>query len=452
MTKIRTFLVGALLLTAFLATPQGQDSIIRLTGDGWLVAAGNRVPLLLGSDGKGFLKIDVDGAVTFINGATFTFPAGAFTGQLLGTASATIPPYSFSGDTNTGYGASAADTLALFAGGTTPRVTISSTLFTSTLPVLGPDGGLTTVGLGFASDPNTGLISSAADQLGVVVGGAFTNVFLANGLYGNLFVTSSGTLNFASGGFGSGADATFSRLAAGSVGLTAVGTATTSTDGFSQINSTAATVGATVQISRRLRLQGAGWDVDDAVSRAVSFFTEVLPVSGNTVAGTWRLGSIDPVSAAVTYPATLTDGGNFTILGSQVNSGGVQVGAAQRIRWAVSTVQIAPSNGLLNYLADSETVGIQVNIGTAAPAVSTCGTGAITANSRNVTGEFTATGATACTVDFGAPAWTNTPFCVVTLRNAPTTTPYISAISATAFTVSGLTANDVVAYHCIGRI
>lgn len=57
--------------------------------------------------------------------------SGSFSGQLLAPVSATVPGYSFTGDTNTGYGSSAADTLALFAGGTTPRVTVTATAVSS---------------------------------------------------------------------------------------------------------------------------------------------------------------------------------------------------------------------------------------------------------------------------------------------------------------------------------
>lgn len=112
----------------------------------------------------------------------------------------------------------------------------------------------------------------------------------------------------------------------------------------------------------------------------------------------------------------------------------------------------SPTNAHFTFRDNSGSFGIQINTGTAAPTVGTCGTGTITANSRNTAGGFTATGATACTVTFGAPAWTNTPFCTVSLRNAPTTTPYISAKSTTAITVSGLTAGDVIDYTCIGPV
>lgn len=138
---------------------------------------------------------------------------------------------------------------------------------------------------------------------------------------------------------------------------------------------------------------------------------------------------------------TITETGNITI---------GNVGAI--LSWTGRTLLTSNANALLNVINNAGTVGIQLNTGTAAPTVTSCGTGTVTTGSRNTTGQITATGATACTITFGSPAWSNTPFCTVTLANAVTTTPYISAASTTAITVSGLTAGDIFNYHCIGRI
>lgn len=184
--------------------------------------------------------------------------------------------------------------------------------------------------------------------------------------------------------------------------------------------------------------------------------------AGVTFTG-WKLNVTDTASAAGSLLIDLQLGAGsvfsvrkdgLTTASTSINSPDVNIlGAGGRFRSSTNGQHIAlPSNGLLNILSNGASFGIQFNTGTAAPTVGTCGTGTITANSRNTTGGFTATGATACTVTFGAPAWTNTPFCTVTLRNAPTTTPYISAISTTAFTVSGLTAGDIIAYHCVGPV
>lgn len=110
--------------------------------------------------------------------------------------------------------------------------------------------------------------------------------------------------------------------AASSMTVTSDGLVTTSTDGVVVQDTTAATVGVPVQISPRVRLSGRGWDVDDAVSRTVSFFTEALPVSGNTVSGTWKLGFIDPVAATITYPLTVSSAGAVTPLSTITTAAG----------------------------------------------------------------------------------------------------------------------------------
>jgi hypothetical protein len=236
------------------------------------------------------------------------------------------------------------------------------------------------------------------------------------------------------------------------VAVTVNGLTTTSTDGITSQNTTAALIGTQVQISPRVRLSGTAWDTDDAVSRTVSFFTESLPITGNTVSGTWKLGYIDPVSAAITYPMTLSSAGGLTVSAAILGGADVRGGATGDIFWSSRNLMRSAATGLWATLDNVGSFGIQINTGTAAPTVTTCGTGTITANSRNTAGGFTATGATACTVTFGAPNWTNTPFCTITLRNTPTTTPYISAKSASAITISGLTAGDVIDYHCLGPV
>lgn len=119
---------------------------------------------------------------------------------------------------------------------------------------------------------------------------------------------------------------------------------TTSTDGLVLQNETAALVGTQVQISPRIRLRGYGWDADDVVSRSVSFFTEALPVAGNTVSGTWKLGFIDPVSAALTYPFNVTSAGVIQPLGGYDAVDGTD-GLTQTC--AAAVVALTIKNGLV---------------------------------------------------------------------------------------------------------
>ena len=97
---------------------------------------------------------------------------------------------------------------------------------------------------------------------------------------------------------------------------------------------------------------------------------------------------------------------------------------------------------------------------TAAPAISSCGGGtpSVAANSTSVAGQFTTgTGApTACTITFNT-AWPTDSFCVISAASsgaaAVTILPYVSAHSASAFTVTfaaGLTSGSF-NYHCEGK-
>ena len=137
--------------------------------------------------------------------------------------------------------------------------------------------------------------------------------------------------------------------------LTVNGLATTSTDGLTIKNATDATAGATVQMSPRFMWSGAGWDTDaTAVSRPVSFFAEVLPTSGATVAGSWKLGYIDPVTSAVTYPMEITNAGGLTT--TLVNVGGgiaqgsgtaLALGATKLINWTSGPLISSPADAQL---------------------------------------------------------------------------------------------------------
>ena len=84
--------------------------------------------------------------------------------------SATAPTYSFTSDTDTGFYLGATGSIGITHSGVF-RVAISSTLFSVTLPVQGADGSAGTPEFSFTSDPNTGMYSVGADQLGFSTGG-----------------------------------------------------------------------------------------------------------------------------------------------------------------------------------------------------------------------------------------------------------------------------------------
>lgn len=148
-------------------------------------------------------------------------------------------------------------------------------------------------------------------------------------------------------------------------------------------------------------------------------------------------------SLGVGYPIT-----NLTVTG---NVAAANVLASNTFSTSGRSFLRTGANGLWTLAQNSAASGVEVNMGTAVPTATTCGTGAVTAKSTNTAGEVTATGATTCTLTFGAPAWTNTPFC--TVEEETTLASYrVSAISVTAFTVTGLTSNDKFMYVCFGGL
>lgn len=84
--------------------------------------------------------------------------------------SASVPTYSFSGDTDTGIFSSGANALDLSTGGTS-RFTLSTTSLATTLPFLSAAGTAAAPAYSFSGDPNTGAYTSAADEFAISAGG-----------------------------------------------------------------------------------------------------------------------------------------------------------------------------------------------------------------------------------------------------------------------------------------
>ena len=146
---------------------------------------------------------------------------------------------------------------------------------------------------------------------------------------------------------------------------------------------------------------------------------------------------------------SVSNAGVGTFASDVISTNSITAGADFNLSWNSRVTQKSPADALFNVTNNAGTFGIQINTGTAAP---TFNNGTIDANSRNTCGQVTLTGAnTGGTVTFGTPAWTNTPYVVVT-GTAATDTPHITARSTTAFTVAGITANGAFTYVCIGRI
>lgn len=224
---------------------------------------------------------------------------------------------------------------------------------------------------------------------------------------------------------------------------------TTSTDGIVVANTTAATVGTTVQISRRGRFCGTAYNSVSTLSETNCMVFEALPV---TNAGTTTLiqrwgQSIN--GGAVSYGMSL-NGNNLSLAsGGSYIGGNLSLAATGNINFTSRNNIAMAADGLVNVTNSGVSVGPQFNVGTAAPTVTTCGTGSVTAHSNNMFGEITATGATSCTVTFGLPNWSFQPFCVIEDETSAVA-QRISAISVSAFTVTALTSGDKFMYHCGG--
>jgi len=211
-------------------------------------------------------------------------------------------------------------------------------------------------------------------------------------------------------------------------------------------NTTASTVGVPAQWSPGYSLLGHGWDVDDAVDRSVACFWALRPISGNTVTSQLQLQcDVSPFNGGgYTSPLVINNSGQLT------TTGAVIAGASSSFSLSGRSVIQSTADGKLKFNQNSgATVSVELNMGTAAPTVTSCGSGTVTAHSTNTAGEVTATGATACTVTFGAPAWAFQPFCTVTDETTASALR-ISAISTTAFTVANLTSGDKFMWTCFG--
>lgn len=327
--------------------------------------------------------------------------------------------------------------------------TVAAGSFTSTVPWLGPDGTVANPAYGYTSTAGLGWRRSAtSEQRAQAQGADVLAVGLSSGANGYIEILANNPTIYMS-------DVTLARTATANqfelgnddrLRIAATGLATTSTTGLSLENLTAATGAATVQMSPRTVWRGNAWDT--AASQTVDFFAETLPATAATPTGQWKLGySLN--GAAATYPLTVSSAGRLDTL-TTIQSGG-HVGIADNFElvFAGGGNLASLTDGLFRSLNSAETFGIEINAGTAAP---TFNNGTITTGSRNSAGQITLTGGnTGGVITFGAPNWTNAPFCTLT-GSAATDIPQITAVSVSALTVAGITANGVFTYICLGRI
>lgn len=104
-------------------------------------------------------------------------------GDTLGVGDGTVaaPSYSFANDPNSGVYSSAADTVGVSAGGTL-RLSVSTTVVTSTLPFVAPVGAVGSPSFTFTGDTTTGLYRAGAGNLALTTAGTQRAVISATAL------------------------------------------------------------------------------------------------------------------------------------------------------------------------------------------------------------------------------------------------------------------------------
>ena len=133
-------------------------------------------PVSQGDDHIRLLKQTIQNTFPNLNGAVTASPAELNQldgGQItsLGAGSASAPPYSFAGDTNTGIRAAAADDMRLVAGGA-DVFRVGSGFTVSMGQHYIQDGSAAAPSLVFDNDTNTGIYRFGADQIGFTTNGA----------------------------------------------------------------------------------------------------------------------------------------------------------------------------------------------------------------------------------------------------------------------------------------
>lgn len=156
------------------------------------------------------------------------------------------------------------------------------------------------------------------------------------------FLNAGTGITFSVGGTGQGSVSSGAFAMTGTITGTRTALAATPTDGIITQNTTAATGGATVQMSPRLRFRGHAWDT--AASQSLDFTIQMLPVTGATPSSILQF-SHSLNGAAYTVPMTLTSAGLLTILGSLVSSGNITSAAGGIHTWLGRSAMFSDADG-----------------------------------------------------------------------------------------------------------
>lgn len=106
-------------------------------------------------------------------------------------------------------------------------------------------------------------------------------------------------------------------------------------------------------------------------------------------------------------------------------------------------------SGGLSYALFTSSIDRLIASGASAPALTSCGTGALGAGSSDTAGDVTATGSATCTLTFGVP-FATAPSCTFTDLTAPSRA-FTVVVAAATITLASMTSGDKVSYICIGK-
>jgi len=125
------------------------------------------------------------------------------------------PPYSFAGDTDTGWDSDAANTISGYTGGTL-RFTLNTASLTLTVPLVASNAGNVGVpDISFAGDTNTGFYSSSDGTVWTTINGALYGGWAS----GFLLMNSTIGLGWGTNLTGALPDLAMRRIGAGIIGL-----------------------------------------------------------------------------------------------------------------------------------------------------------------------------------------------------------------------------------------
>lgn len=324
-----------------------------------------------------------------------------------------------------------------------------SSVGTLTLPVT--PTGCTTPPLAFSGDANTGIGYNAADTILICAGGSF--VALRQGTSG-FFLQVGTNLTWND-------DLVLNRDAANTLAQR------------NGANANSYNLYRTYTSASQYARGSLGWSGND--------FLVANAVLGGETAGDIIISSSKSVifaeaGVANRWKVTQTTGAFEPITDNAVDVGTTSaqprsvyagtsfiVATGGNLKWGTTRNQITSNgDGLTNLISSGGTIGMQFNVGTAAPTIASGGgtSPAIQSNSRNTVGAVdigTGGTATQIVINFGAPNWTNAPRCAAWVETATAgnvrahgVTTSTSQMTITA--ASAWAASSIVSWACTARI